>query len=231
MDKLVKVKGNDIFTDSKVIAIGTEYKHHSVTRKIRRYISDFEEFGAIKFMDTVTKNLHGGRPEKIYLLNEQQATLLMTYLENNKIVRNFKKKLVREFFQMRQALSQRSLTEWLETRKNGKLVRRNETDMLQELAEYAIKQGSNTYESKPNLIYVHYSNLVNKTVGIKKKQREYATTKTLTTIAFIEDMILNVVKEEIKRGTYYKDIYQICKAKAITIVELSYLRKEKLLIA
>jgi hypothetical protein len=37
-------------------------------------------------------------------LNEQQATLLMTYLRNSEKVRNFKKRLVKEFYRMREEI-------------------------------------------------------------------------------------------------------------------------------
>lgn len=54
---------------------------------IRNYKSDFEEFGEIRFMDLKSKNPLGDRPIKIYQLNEQQATLLVTYLDNTSVVR------------------------------------------------------------------------------------------------------------------------------------------------
>ena len=41
---------------------------------------------------------------KIYHLNEQQATLLLTFLRNTPVVIEFKKELVRQFFAMRKEL-------------------------------------------------------------------------------------------------------------------------------
>ena len=41
-----------------------------------------------------------GRPTRIYLLNERQSTLLLTYLDNTEPVKQFKKELVRAFFKM-----------------------------------------------------------------------------------------------------------------------------------
>lgn len=238
MYELVSLKGNDVFTDSWVIAEGTGNSHESVIKLIKKYHNDFSEFGKITKTDFKSDEnsdnltvLQRNRKLTIYNLNEPQASYLITLLDNNSTVRRFKLNLVKEFYRMRKFLIERQSTEWMETRKNGKLTRREETDILQELCEYAVQQGSETYRHKPQCIYIHYSNLVNKAVGIKKKQREIATTKTLTTIAFIEDMILNVVKEEMAKGTSYKDIYQKCKAKAIVIVELSYLPEQRLLIA
>lgn len=88
MYELVEMKDNDIFTTSKIIADGTNNKHHSMTAIIQKYESDFAEFGKVRFE---MEPLKSGQKEKVYLLNEEQATLLMTYLRNNEVVRKFKK--------------------------------------------------------------------------------------------------------------------------------------------
>lgn len=104
-NNLVFIKKDDVFTSSKIIAENTNIEHESVQRILRKYKSDFEEFGRLRFSDSKSGNLLGGRPEKIGLLNEQQALLLMTYLRNNDIVRMFKKELVRQFYSMREQLT------------------------------------------------------------------------------------------------------------------------------
>ena len=141
----------------------------------------------------------------------------------------WKLKYIEAFNKMEAFIKEKQSSEWLQTRKNGKLVRRNETDSLDELLKYAINQGSKTYEKNPDLIYTQYSKLVNSKVGIKKGQREYATRKVLDTIAFIEDMILNTVREEMKNGTEYHDIYAICKERAEQIVKYAYLPMQRLI--
>ncbi len=219
MYELVYEKKNDIFTDSMVIAKGTDNQHHSVTRHIREYPADFEEFGEIRFMDLKSINPAGGRPEKIYLLNEQQATLLMTYLGNSEIVRRFKINLVKEFYRMRQALMERQSTDWLESRRKGKLVRRYETDAIQYLIPYAQEQGSKNAEK----LYLTYSKLVNKSMGIESGQRDKLSRRKLITLELLEDMITNTIREEMGKGVYYKTIYQICKNKAAQVTGLLYI--------
>lgn len=49
MYELVELKGNDVFTNSKVIADGTNVKHHAVQQIISKYESDFAEFGQVAF--------------------------------------------------------------------------------------------------------------------------------------------------------------------------------------
>lgn len=58
---------------------------------------------------------------KIYRLNEQQATLLITYLKNTEPVRRFKMNLVKAFFEMREELSKFRMQRALEKPKRKTL--------------------------------------------------------------------------------------------------------------
>ncbi|WP_342029087.1 Rha family transcriptional regulator, partial [Streptococcus pneumoniae] len=56
-----------------------------------------------------------------YILNEQQATFLITYLKNTETVRQFKLNLVKAFFEMREELSEIRLQRALEKPKRKTL--------------------------------------------------------------------------------------------------------------
>ena len=143
---LVRVENGDVFTDSKIIAEGTNNQHHSVTRVLRNYPEDFKEFGEIRFTELNSKNPLGGRPQKIYLLNETQATLLMSYLDNNEIVREFKKKLVKEFIRMKEYIKQQQTPSymiddeierakrWIQEKEQHKLEMKQKDDIIEEQA-------------------------------------------------------------------------------------------------
>lgn len=91
------------YTTSEIIAECAELKHDTVQSLIRNHKDDLEVFGIYGFE---IRKLNGrGRPRKIYHLNEQQGTLLITYLDNTKPVREFKRNLVKAFFEMRDELS------------------------------------------------------------------------------------------------------------------------------
>ena len=91
------------FTTSDVIAAFAGIQHHTVTRLIQQHEADFKEFGLLRFqIDAVKRDgVRGTKYTKHYQLNEEQATLLMTYLKNTAQVRAFKKELVRQFYAMR----------------------------------------------------------------------------------------------------------------------------------
>ncbi|MDY3984836.1 Rha family transcriptional regulator [Dysosmobacter sp.] len=104
MNTLVYLSPNtkEPFTTSEVIAECAGIQHHTVTRLIQQHEEDFKAFGILRFE---IEEIRGrGQPKKNYHLNEQQATLLMTYLRNTPVVREFKKELVRQFYAMREEL-------------------------------------------------------------------------------------------------------------------------------
>ncbi|WP_353096212.1 Rha family transcriptional regulator [Tissierella praeacuta] len=220
MDSLVVVKKNDIFTDSLIIAEGTGYEHHTITRKIRDYIKDFEELGKVEFMDETSINPKGGRPTRIYLLNEPQASYLITLLENNVVVRKFKLALVKEFYRMRQFIIEKQSAEWKESRSIGKKTRKDETDVIMtKLIPLAESQGS----KNAGKLYMTYSKLVNSTLNIEAGQRDNLPLSYIDAIRFLERAIENIISIEVDKGTHYKEIYQICKAKCNIIKELAFL--------
>jgi len=106
MDNLVFLAPNteEPFTTSEVISECAGVQHHTVTRLIQQHESDFKEFGSLRFEIEVRKREVGATTAKKYKLNEQQATLLLTFLRNTPTVIAFKKELVRQFYAMREEL-------------------------------------------------------------------------------------------------------------------------------
>ena len=215
---LVKLKGNDVFTDSLVIAEGTGNKHHAVQVLIQRYENDIKSFGTLLISNEKSS---GGRPVKDYLLNEQQAAFLLTLLKNTKQVVAFKKELVRQFYEMRRFILQRQTEDWKETRKTGKLTRKTETDTLKRLVAYAAAQGS----SNPNRLYTVYSTLANKVAGIT--DRETATVSQLNTLSLAENIILHCIEAGIAEGKHYKEIYADSKARLEMFKDIAFLGAEE----
>lgn len=213
MYELVEVRKDEIFTTSKIIADGTNNKHHSMTAIIQKYESDFAEFGKVRFE---MKPLESGQKEKVYILNEEQATLLMTYLRNNEVVRKFKKNLVHQFYAMRRFLIEKQSKLWNDTRLASKENRLKETDVIKLLVEYAKEQGS-THSDK---LYLTYTKLANSIVGGK---RDDMTASELNTLTLVESIIKQTIEIDMSMGMHYKDIYKDCKARIEQFGEITYL--------
>lgn len=141
------------YTTNEIIAECAEIERISVRKLIENHKEDLEVFGILSF--EMTKINDGrGRPRKIYHLNEQQATLLITYLDNTKPVREFKKNLVSAFFEMRDELTKIRIERASERPKR-----------------LALNEVINRWESAPKMAYSTVYNLLLKGVtGYNKTQ-------------------------------------------------------------
>lgn len=100
---LVQNVGGEPRVSTLTISQESGNQHKNVLGLVRAYLGDLEDFGTVAFE---TRPLAGGgKPVQIAQLNEQQSTLLITYLRNTPVVVTLKKALVREFYAMKQALA------------------------------------------------------------------------------------------------------------------------------
>ena len=106
------------YTLSSIVAECTNLQHHTITRTIRKHQERFERFGKVGFK---IQAMESGQNTKDYILNEQQATLLVTFLKNTEQVANFKTNLVKAFFEMREELSKFRMQRALEKPKRKTL--------------------------------------------------------------------------------------------------------------
>ena len=214
MYELVELKGNDVFTNSKVIADGTNNQHESVVAIIRKYEKDILDFGNIDFSDL--KSGKRGQPERVYYLNEEQATFVITLLRNSKIVVKFKKELVRQFYAMRRCILEKQSKLWGETRIANKENRLKETDVIKLLVDYAKEQGS-THSDK---LYVTYTKLAKSVIG---GNRDNITVSDLNNLTLVESIILQTIRIDMSMGMHYKDIYRDCKNRIEQFADITYL--------
>lgn len=176
------------FTTSDVIAEFAEVKHHAIQQMIQKHESDFKEFGKLAFEMRPLPESRTKQKAKIYYLNEEQATLLMTYLKNTAQVRAFKKELVRQFYAMRFELYKVQAAK-MERRP----VRVSMTDAIKALPDSphkAMKYGQYT-----NLAYLlalgKTASQVRKERGAKKRANasDYLTAEEISLVAEIENKI------------------------------------------
>lgn len=202
------------YTTSEVIAEAAGMNRRTVNRLIQTHKADLEEFGRVRFEITPLKTKGGVQSVTVYHLNEQQATLLMTYARNTETVRAFKKELVKQFYAMRSLLLERNSPIWQDTRALTKAVREQETDAIRELVEYATGQGS-THAAR---YYTSISRIANKTAGIT--DRDAAHVEQLTALMLIERVISDEIRAGIAAGNPYRDIFTAIQQRLTTFGEI-----------
>ncbi|MCW5319665.1 phage regulatory protein/antirepressor Ant [Verminephrobacter aporrectodeae subsp. tuberculatae] len=102
MNSIVAMNNGQAVTTSLAIADGTGSQHKNVLELVRTYWADLEEFGRVAFETRPFETAGGQQNREVAVLNEQHASLLLTYMRNSDIVRKFKKALVKAFFELTQ---------------------------------------------------------------------------------------------------------------------------------
>lgn len=112
------------YTTSEVIAEYSGNSRKAIQNLINRYKDKLEQYGKVVFE---ILPLPSGQKAKIYHLNEQQATFLITLLKNTPNVVAFKFELTRQFYATRKELQERH-----SLRLEDKSKRKTLTDAIKE---------------------------------------------------------------------------------------------------
>lgn len=104
MSDLVIIEENKACTTSLAISEGTGNEHRAVLQLIKTHESSLCEFGRVSFKMRPFETSGGTQIKRVAVLNESQATLLMTLLRNSPRVVEFKVALVKAFFKARDLL-------------------------------------------------------------------------------------------------------------------------------
>ena len=112
---IVALFDGEPLASTEALAVGVEHSHEGVIKLVRKHQASLERFGLVRFeIRPRLKGQHGGGDVEIALLNEHQATLLITMMRNTPVVVECKVRLVEEFFRMRDALNHRASFLWKE---------------------------------------------------------------------------------------------------------------------
>lgn len=212
-NELIKIKNVDsigLVVSSRTIAEETGKEHSKVLRTLDDILT--EPNMASLIFGSVYKDKKG-EMRKEYLLTKKGFIL---YMFNIQGYNKFKLSYINRFEEMEQIIRNKNDSEWLLTREQGKMIRRKETDAIQELILYAKEQGSEHY----NRLYIVYSKLVNKLVGAEPNSRDTMEYAKLMTIHQLENMFSKIITDCMNKKIYYKEIYNICKERGTQFIAL-----------
>ena len=212
MEELVFLKNDEALTDSLTVAEMFQKRHDSVLRSIDNLIETLHKNEERKMFILSRRKADDGQFHRMYLMNRDGFSLLVMGFNGKKAL-EWKLKYIDAFNKMETIILEKKTNVWLETRQQGKLIRREETNVIQQLVEYAKGQGSEHAE----MLYMTYTKLANKMSGIT--DRDTATNAQLNDLSTMERIICNAVLDGMTLGKYYKDIYKDSKQKLETMLE------------
>lgn len=216
MDDLVYLNNNEAVCDSLLIAEKFGKRHADVLEKIEKIITEEPTENSVRCFRKSYYRDGKGEMRPMYHMNRDGFTFLVMGFTGKK-ANEWKWNYINAFNSMEAILRERSTSVWIETRQQGKITRKSETDVIQKLIEYAKGQGS----EHADMLYMTYSKLANKMAGIRK--RDEATVMQLNNLSLMENIILNCIQSGIMLEKHYKDIYQDCKRRLIAFKDIAYL--------
>lgn len=216
MQELVILKNDETVCSSISVAERFNKRHDHVLRDIENLLEGIPKNEETYFKKSSYVNEQNKQRYPMYYMNRDGFSLLVMGFTGKKAL-EWKLQYIRAFNEMERLLKERSAQTWIETRQQGKLTRKSETDVIQKLVEYANEQGSEHSDK----LYVTYSKLANKMAGIDK--RDTASVMQLNNLSLIENIILNCIQLGMAMDKPYKVIYQDCKRRLETFKDIAYL--------
>ena len=214
MNEFITIRKDQAVTSSLKVAEMFRKEHKHVLRDIKN-LDCSEEFAKSNFGLSKYKDSTGKFNPMYYMTKDGFTFLVMGY--RGKKAAGFKEDYIKAFNLMENTLKEKQTAAWIETRQQGKLTRKAETDTIKQLVEYAKEQGS----THADMLYMTYSRLANKYAGIGK--RDNATVMQLNNLSLMEHIILNVIQNGITAGLHYKDIYKASKERLESMRDIAFL--------
>ena len=199
--------GEELRTDSRLLARFLDHRHRTILENIDKYLDKFQELSPVPFQTELGSPLPQGgfgQPVRYALLNESQCYFLLTLMRNNDRVVEAKLQLVMAFENARKQLAQRDTA-----RIEGKKARASETDAIKALVDYASANGSKSAEK----YYMTITKMTNSFLGIESGGREALPEHQLKQVAAAETVIDIAIRDGIKAGLPYKEIYRLAKSR------------------
>ncbi len=195
-----------LVANSRDIAVMIDRPHWIIMRTIRtmsKHLND-NKFVVVDYFIEATYIDEKGETRPCYYCTEMGCDMVANKQDGERGT-VFTAQYVRAFHAMRSLLLERASPIWQDTRSLGKEIRRQETDAIRQLVEYATAQGSQNAER----YYTSLSRLADSTAGIT--DRDKAQVVQLTTLLLVEKIIAEEIAVGIEAEQPYREIYQAVK--------------------
>ena len=215
------MKKGEVYCDTGLIARKFGMQHAKVVQAMNTLIPKLDDFRVPGFHPKfeVEGREYRGKKYTAYLLN-RDCFILLGMRFDTKLARKWQGHFIAAFNSMEQRilLADKNATDrrWLGQREQGKVVRKEETDVIKEFVDYATSQGSKSAV----FYYKHITNATYKALGLmvqrKPKLRDTMNLYEISELLLAERLARNSLKKYMDMKRHYKDIYNSVKDDLIT---------------
>ena len=218
---LVEIKGKAVVTDSLTVAENFGKRHDHVLEKIQNIMRD-DEGGLLNFRESSYTNSQN-KQQKKYIMDRRSFSILCMSFTGKKALK-WKNRFYDAFEAMEKALIQMSVQgqsdSWIAQRQAGKLIRREQTDTIQEFVEYATAQGS----TQAHRYYCNITKMENQALFLLEQKfknlRDILDLNQLGLIRTADSIVKKALKDGMGDAIHYKDIYRLAKIRVETLAEI-----------
>jgi phage regulator Rha-like protein len=214
---LVEVKSGEVFCDSLMVAEKFNIKHARVLIIIANLLKGYSKIkgstdAPLKFQEIEKE--YRGQTFKAYFMDRRTFSLLAMRFKGKNAL-EWQIKFNDAFYLMEKnllvELTNKNNIQWVQQRSQGKLIRKEETDAIQDFVNYAIKQGSQHAQFYFKHITVACYRCLNLIEAKKPKLRDTLNLMQLNQLMLAEVVAERSLKKWMIEGVHYKEIFDLVK--------------------
>ena len=223
MKELVVLKNKELLTNSLLFAEEFELSHKHVLDKIRKLMAehltlqnDFKE-------DEFTNERNRQYPFFWITKNGYMTLVMNMSAKGNSLKLLFEKKqlFIHAFTKMEEIIAKhrtnKANEEWIASRNQGLIARKDCTDTIKDFVQYATSQGS----SHANHYYSNITKMSYKALDIMQQKnpslRDTLSVMETHQLILAEDLVRRKLVEYMEQGLHYKEIYLLIKLDVETL--------------
>lgn len=216
-EPFIRVVGGEPTTTSIDIAEKFGRQHKDVLRAVKNLdcSPDFNQrnFAPVKYLD------EKGEKRPMYRVTRDGFVFLVMGFTGKKAAA-WKEKYIAAFNAMAEVLARQANDSWRELRQQGKAARLLETSVIADFVSYAQRQGS----TRANYYYPNITKATHKALFILKSGatggfRDMLDGMQLAFLQSAEYVAANALREGMRQGLHYKEIYQLAKGRLEAFAE------------
>lgn len=218
MTALVENKHGEVFADSALIARKFGMKHKKVEFVIENVLNDYPDLRVLsKHPQSAEKyfteeRIYHGQRYTAYMMNRAFFSLVAMRF-TTKPAREWQRKFNAAFYQLENQLllakTHQHEEQWSLQRTQTKLLRKAETDVIEQFVDYATAQGS----GHANNYYGLITTATYRALGlIKYRQpnlRDTLNALQLSWLVTLESVVQASLRKNMTNGIHYKEIYKL----------------------
>lgn len=216
MTTLVENKHGEAFADSTLIAKKFGMRHNKLVLIIENVFNDYPDLREISNLPQSSEKyfteerIYHGQSYTAFMMNRDFFSLVAMRF-TTKPAREWQRKFNAAFYQLEHQLllakSHQGDAQWLAQRTQTKLLRKAETDVIEQFVEYAKEQGSN----HANHYYSLITTATYRALGlIQYKQPNLRNTLNalqLSWLVTLESLVQASLRKYMSLNVHYKEIY------------------------